>query len=456
MKKNAVSFQKTKKMFTDTVNKTKRILRVNPNLVQKSGAQEYQIWLTTTIDKKRVKFYSGLRIAPVCWDKNNGRAYEDGQFSKIQKDENKKINKELKKIIGYCQEFVNLASASDLQSNTLPFDADTFKEFVTNKIRGKEVMIRKNAEAFIEDYIERKSKDVNKRTRRVLSAGTIYNHTNALNRLRQFCAEKRKNIVWELFDRRFEDLFTQWMNDKEYSANTIATQFSLMKVWLYEAEREGLIEDKSFYRYDTSNYEVSNVYLTENEIQRLYDIDFDDEAIKAQIDPKSEIETSRDLFVLACWTGFRFGDWHDLSDAQITDGTIGIVAHKTGNLVTIPLHPLAKEIIKKYKGKLPQSVCKDKTNNHIQKCAELIGLNQKITLFKRIGGKDIAVTKPKFEWIRNHTARRSFCTNMVKRGVPTRAIMAMSGHKTEACFNKYVKLSQQEYVDIVAESFKSL
>ena len=43
-----------------------------------------------------------------------------------------------------------------------------------------------------------------------------------------------------------------------------------MKVWLYEAEREGLIEDKSFYRYDTSNYEVCNVYLTENEIFHCY------------------------------------------------------------------------------------------------------------------------------------------------------------------------------------------
>lgn len=76
-------------MFTDTVNKTKRILRVNPNLVQKSGAQEYQIWLTTTIAKKRVKFYSGLRIDPMCWDKDNGRAYEDGRLSKIQKEEKK-------------------------------------------------------------------------------------------------------------------------------------------------------------------------------------------------------------------------------------------------------------------------------------------------------------------------------------------------------------------------------
>ena len=119
----------------------------------------------------------------------------------------------MKKIIGYCQEFVNIASASDLQSDTLPFNADTFKEFVTNKIRGKEVMIRKNAEAFIVDYIDRKSKEVNKRTHRLLSAGIIYNHSNALNRLRQFCVEKRKNRVWELFDRRFEDLFTEWMNE---------------------------------------------------------------------------------------------------------------------------------------------------------------------------------------------------------------------------------------------------
>lgn len=112
--------------------------------------------------------------------------FEDGSFSHIQKEKNKKINKELKKIINYCQEFVNLASETDLQGHPIPFTADFFKKFLFNKIRGKEALIQRDAEAFIIDYIEHKKEAVNKRTRRTLSSGTIYNHRNALARLRRY------------------------------------------------------------------------------------------------------------------------------------------------------------------------------------------------------------------------------------------------------------------------------
>ena len=56
---------------------------------------------------------------------------------------------------------------------------------------------------------------------------------------------------------------------------------------------------------------------------------------------------------------------------------------------------------------------------------------------------------PKYELISSHTARRSFCTNAYKDNIPTLAIMAISGHKTEQAFLKYIKADSKEHAEKV-------
>ena len=41
-------------------------MRVNFNIVLKKGTKA-QIWLTTTINRQRVRIYTGLRIEPEYW-----------------------------------------------------------------------------------------------------------------------------------------------------------------------------------------------------------------------------------------------------------------------------------------------------------------------------------------------------------------------------------------------------
>lgn len=435
-------------------------MRVNFNLIKKGGEDEKrQIWLTTTINKERARVYTGLRIEQCFWVQKSRnevgeRALEDGNFSVIQKKENVRINNELRKILGYCKDYAAVVSESDLMTESLQYSKESFEKFMGDKIRGKEAAIRKSAEEFIKDYIKRKASMVNKQTKRKLSSGTVYNHKNALQRLQKYCKENRKKIVWELFNRRFEESFTAWMNEQGFAPNTIASQFSKMKVWLTEAEIEGLMTDKYFHKYPTKAHDVDNIYLTEEEIQRLYDIDFTNEEVKKLIDPKSNIEQTRDLFIIACWTGLRYGDWHDLSKSQITKDRITMTTHKTMKEVTIPLHPMVKKILKKYNGKLPKSVDKTKTIKQIQKCGEIAHIDEPTILHRIRGGKEILSHKPKYMFITNHTARRSFCTNMYLRKIPAKAIMAISGHTTEANFIKYIKIDNDHYANIVESSFK--
>lgn len=274
-------------------------MRINFNL-KGIGSQKSQIWLTTTINKERVRIYTGLLIEPEFWIKTTRkqageRANEDSSLSRVQLNYNKGINKELKKILGYCRLYGVEVSQNHLMNNEMEHNAKNFTNYINCKLRGVEATIRKKPADFINAYIERKSQMVNRDTQRKIVNGTIYNHRNALKRLQKFCADKNIRLVWELFNAQFEERFTAWMMSKNYTANTIAAQYSIMKVWLSEAEIEGLITDKSFHRYTTKCHDVENIYLTEEDINKLYAIDFNDEVIKAQIDPRDHIEITRDL-----------------------------------------------------------------------------------------------------------------------------------------------------------------
>ena len=231
------------------------------------------------------------------------------------------------------------------------------------------------------------------------------------------------------------------MMSKNYTANTIAAQYSIMKVWLSEAEIEGLITNKSFHRYQTKCQDVENIYLTVEDINKLYALDFNDEAIKAQIAPFSNIEITRDLFIVACWTGLRFGDWKDLSTANINTDTMVVHTHKTNTTVVIPLHPIVKAIITKYNGMLPKSVDKTHTIQHIRKCAELAGISEQVSLGRVKGGQSI-IDRSKISVPDEPHSKKKFCNNMYLKGVPTISIMAITGHTTEANFMRYIKVNK--------------
>ena len=55
-----------------------------------------------------------------------------------------------------------------------------------------------------------------------------------------------------------------------------------------------------------------------------------------------------------------------------------------------------------------------------------------------------------------HTARRSFATNMYKRGFPTVAIMQITGHTTEHNFLKYIKVTKEENAEMLAKQFSTM
>ena len=62
----------------------------------------------------------------------------------------------------------------------------------------------------------------------------------------------------------------------------------------------------------------------------------------------------------------------------------------------------------------------------------------------------------KYELIVSHTARRSALTNLYKTGLlDNREMMAISGHKSERVFEKYIKVGPSEHADRIFEKMRA-
>ena len=128
---------------------------------------------------------------------------------------------------------------------------------------------------------------------------------------------------------------------------------------------------------------------------------------------------------------------------------------KTGEFVTVPMHPMVKEIIGKYNSEVPYSLSNQKMNEYLKDIGEAAKLDEKRIIVKTKGGVREEKTFSKFQLITTHTARRSFATNLYNQGFPAIYIMKITGHRTEKAFLKYIKIEQEEAANKLMEFWRN-
>ncbi len=84
-----------------------------------------------------------------------------------------------------------------------------------------------------------------------------------------------------------------------------------------------------------------------------------------------------------------------------------------------------------------------KTNEYLKELCLLAGINQTITVSRYKGAQRIEFTKPKYEFISTHCARRTFVTLSLEFGVRPELVMAVTGHKSYKTFKKYIKITDK-------------
>ncbi|WP_306641341.1 site-specific integrase [Sanyastnella coralliicola] len=200
-----------------------------------------------------------------------------------------------------------------------------------------------------------------------------------------------------------------------------------------------IFKSKSFKKpHETSD----SVYLGEDEIQRITEVNLNE-----------KLNNVRDLFLLGCHTGLRFSDYDKLKPQyMVNDGNLlRLRTQKTGEEIIIPLHPRAKAIIEKHnKNGGIQPISNQKFNEYVKVVCQKAGIDQMTTISRTIAGRKQDFVNPKYELISSHTGRRSFATNAYLAGVPSLAIMSITGHRTESSFLKYIKVSKEEQAKVIS------
>lgn len=162
-----------------------------------------------------------------------------------------------------------------------------------------------------------------------------------------------------------------------------------------------------------------------------------------------EIEI-KDYFIIGCLTALRFSDYSRLKPQNFIRNKIVIKTQKTNTPVQIPIHPLVREIIQKYGKQLPPPPSIQHFNRELKKIGKKIGFTKKILYERQIGLTRVSKLVPKYQFISSHTARRSAATNMYIAGIMPFRIMLITGHKTEKSFFRYIRITREENVKVLA------
>lgn len=288
---------------------------------------------------------------------------------------------------------------------------------------------------------------------KLYNPNTIKIYKNVFNRLKEYQKTKKKPIEFKNIDLEFHADYTSYLSkDRLLSANTIGRDIKTIKTIVNEAYERGLkvnphIKSKKFV---VITEEADNIYLNESELKEIEQLDLSNNL---------RLDSVRDLFLIGALTGLRFSDWSQITADKINDGFLEINQNKTGDSVVIPLHPVVKKIINKYNGTLPKRITNQKFNDYLKEISIMIpSLHKPFQYSRTQGGVKVFFTDEKWRKVSTHTARRSFATNEFLAGTPTFIIMAITGHRTEKSFYKYIKLNPRDkakiYKNIMAERYQ--
>ncbi|MRT92384.1 tyrosine-type recombinase/integrase [Ancylomarina sp. 16SWW S1-10-2] len=270
--------------------------------------------------------------------------------------------------------------------------------------------------------------------------GTTKNYKGFQVQFNLYQKERQIRLNFNNIDLDFYNDFINYFNKKDYSINTVGRHLKTVKAIMRASREEGLhqnivIDDR---RFKTLKTRVQNIYLTEDEIKTIANLDLSQD---------KELDETRDVFLIGYYTAQRFSDYSQIRKEnihQLDNGkkTIVLTQIKTGTRVVIPIKPDLMTILKKYNYKLPK-IYESKFNDRIKKVVEKAEINEIIQIEGIKGGLKVKTNKPKYKFVSSHTARRSAISQLVLLKVDIVEIMAISGHKSPTELMNYVKLESE-------------
>ena len=213
------------------------------------------------------------------------------------------------------------------------------------------------------------------------------------------------------------------------SPNSAKTYCSNLSATLNDFKEEGLIPCSNVCDpLSVKKVPSQNTFLTVDEIELIHNYV-----------PQTETErTVKRWFMVECYTGARTSDARLLTEQNIKGDKISYISGKTKIEAIVPIHRnLAQYLVVPKDEKTTHN--RAVVNRTLKTICKRLGIAKEITLYK--AGK--SQTKPKWEFIGSHTARRSFATNLALAGEKIAVISAYMGHTNIEMTSKYIVIDTE-------------
>ncbi|WP_026752963.1 site-specific integrase [Sediminibacter sp. Hel_I_10] len=358
----------------------------------------------------------------------------------------KKWNSEAGKIRGTTsdvRELNNYMDSIKVKINKIQQTLFDNNDLITSQII-KNAYLGKNAKhKMVLEIFQSHNNKVEKLVGKEFAAGTLERYKTAKNHVADYI-----KLEYNLKDIPVKDVNHEFISGLEYYLKTVrhcahnsaVKYITNFKKIIRIAYANDWIHKDPFLNWKGKLKIVEREFLIEEEIQKIIDLDLKME----------RLDQVRDIFIFCCFTGLAYADVKKLNKGDISLGMDGeqwvkTKRSKTDTRSNIPILPIAKSIIEKYKDNrvlnekdlvLPV-LSNQKMNAYIKEIATLAGITKNLTF---------------------HLARHTFATTVtLTNGVPIESVSKMLGHtnlKTTQHYAKILDMKVSKDMAILRSKFK--
>lgn len=381
----------------------------------KKGLSPIEVSITT--NGKRIYFSTGKQASAAEWNKEK-------QAVKGKSEEAQLIN-------GYLIQLRNKIYQKEielLQKGYL-ITAELLKEAITDKV---EALNEKTLLEVLEEHNAERKAMVGK----TVAPATywVFEYTGRL--FKEFIQKKyeRKDLYLREINLGFIQGFHAYLlGEKKMGQNSCTKHLKFLKKLLNLAVANSYISYNPVNAYKVEREPVEVDFLDEEELRKI--INFDT--------PLPRLERAKDMFLFGCFTGLSYIDIKTLTTEHFEKDSAGRIwikkrRVKTGVLSRIPLLPIAKLILDKYKGGEKLLPIQDPAdiNKYLKDIAILCGINKRICF---------------------HTSRHTFASTVtLANNISLEVVSKMLGHTNTRMTAHYAKLIDKcigEQMDKLMDTF---
>lgn len=381
----------------------------------KKGLSPIEVSITT--NGKRIYFSTGKHVPAADWNKEK-------QAVKGKSEEAQLIN-------GYLIQLRNKIYQKEielLQKGYL-ITAELLKEAITDKV---EALNEKTLLDVLNEHNTERKAMVGK----TVAPATywVFEYTGRL--FKEFIQKKyeRKDLYLREINLGFIQGFHAYLlGEKKMGQNSCTKHLKFLKKLLNLAVTNSYISYNPINAYKVEREPVEVDFLDEEELRKI--INFDT--------PLPRLERAKDMFLFGCFTGLSYIDIKTLTPEHFEKDSTGRIwikkrRVKTGVLSRIPLLPIAKLILDKYKGGEKLLPIQDPAdiNKYLKDIAILCGINKRICF---------------------HTSRHTFASTVtLANNISLEVVSKMLGHTNTRMTAHYAKLIDKcigEQMDKLMDTF---